>query len=724
MSNEEFIAGTVERFLFHNNENGFAVFILTSGTSSLMAKGIVPSLTIGQEVQLKGVWEFHAKFGKQFAITECVNVVPTSITGLKKYLGSGLIKGIGKVYAEKLVDYFGAEILTVIDTTPERLTKVPGIGAKRVETIIAAWKEQKGIADVMIFLQEKDISPAYAAKIYKKYQHESKTVLLENPYRLAEEIWGIGFKMADKIALNVGFKTDSPQRISAGVLFALSTAASSGHLYMELNELKEKALELLELTPDHKHLLKAALHELYTRNKITLITHNEVHYIGLHYHEYVEKSLANYIQKLTAYPSPHIFNIDQLYQSLRAPQEGEIALNEHQQKGVLACLQNKITIITGGPGTGKTTLIKKLLSLLESQKIEYKLASPTGRAAQRMMESTGRYAMTLHRLLEFDVSSMKFVHNENNALATQFLIVDEASMIDIFLAHALIKAIPLPAHLVLIGDIDQLPSVGAGNFLQDCIASGIVTTIRLTEIFRQAQDSLIVVNAHRVNRGEFPTTFLPDARRDFIFIKEESPENIATHFKRILYAELPKHYITIEDAQILVPMNRGGAGAHTFNHIMQGLVNPEPKDHVAYAGTTYKLGDKVMQIRNNYDKNVFNGDIGTLETIDSVEKTLTVTFGSRTIEYEFDELSELILAYAVTIHKSQGSEYSAVIIPIFMHHFTLLQRNLIYTAITRAKKLCVIIGQPRALAMAIKNSKSVKRVTFLEKFLLENSRSS
>ncbi len=717
------INGTIERFLFQSEENGFAVFVLNSRGKPITVKGYLPQIQAGQEVHLQGSWVFHAKFGKQFEATQCTSILPTTVVGLKKYLGSGLIKGIGPIYAEKLVDYFGANILNIIDTSPERLQEVAGIGQKRIDQITLAWRDQKEISNLMVFLQERNISPALAARIYKHYRNEARAVLQENPYRLADEMWGIGFKTADEIALKLGFQLYAPQRIASGILYAINNAASQGHLYVELNDLKKKTIELLELNSDSaasesEQLVKQALHALYNKDKIKLITENEQHYLTLSSFFYSEKGVAFRIKGLLARPSLHQFNIDQIYQSLRAPHEGEVNLNEDQQKGILSCLQHKVTIITGGPGTGKTTLIKKLLGILDTEKVRYKLAAPTGRAAKRIIEGTGKYAMTIHRLLEFDPASRGFTYNEAHALKLDFLIVDEASMIDIFLAHSLLKALPETAHLVLIGDIDQLPSVGAGNVLNDLIASNKVPTIRLTQIFRQAQDSLIIVNAHKINRGEFPVTFLPDARKDFFFIKEEKPEEVENHVKRILFVELPKRGISLDDTTILTPMNRGIIGTQSLNHTLQGMLNHEAVEQVTYAGTTYKKGDKVMQIRNNYDKHVYNGDIGIIETIDTIEKELFVQFGdTKTIAYDFDELNELVLAYAISIHKSQGSEYAAVVVPIFMQHFMLLQRNLIYTALTRAKKICFFIGQTKALAIALRNAKGTVRLTFLQRFL-------
>lgn len=722
MQELETVTGTIERFLYQSEDNGFAVFVLQgSNKQAITVKGYLPSVQAGQEVQLQGTWVFHAKFGRQFEAKQCISMLPTTVVGLKKYLGSGLIKGIGPIYAEKLVTHFGTDILTIIEQSPHRLHEIDGIGEKRIEQIATAWKEQKDIANLMVFLQERDITPGLAAKIYKHYRHESIAILHENPYRIADDIWGIGFRTADELALKLGFQPHAPQRIAAGILYAISTATQQGHLYIELSDLKKKTLELLELiSGQHDDLVKQALHTLYNNDKIKLLSEHEKHYITLTSFYFSEKGIATRIKALLQRPSDHRFNIDQIYHTLRSENPHEIMLNEDQQRGILSCLQHKVTIITGGPGTGKTTLIKKLLSVLDTERVQYKLAAPTGRAAKRIIEGTGKYALTIHRLLEFDPNSRGFTYNETHALKLDFLIIDEASMIDVFLAHAILKALPTSAHLVFIGDIDQLPSVGPGNILHDLIASGIVPCVRLTQIFRQAQDSLIVVNAHKINKGEFPVSFLPDAKRDFSFIKEENQEAVEGHLKRILFVELPKRGIAVDDVMILTPMNRGIIGTISLNHTLQTLLNPESThESVSVRGTTFKKGDKVMQIRNNYDKHVYNGDIGVISAVYTASKELTVVFGEqKAVTYDFDELDELVLAYAISIHKSQGSEYSAVIIPLFMQHFMLLQRNLVYTGLTRAKRLCYFIGQPKALAVALRNAKGTTRLTFLKKFLL------
>jgi exodeoxyribonuclease V alpha subunit len=715
------LTGTIDRFLFQSPDNGFSVVVLqVSTTTTAIIKGYFPNTHAGQHINVVGSWTTHPKFGKQFDATSFSTSVPTTHVGLKKYLGSGLIKGIGPKSAEKLVDYFGVTILDIIEKNPEQLYKVPSFGKKKIEMILNSWSQQKEIANVMVFLQEKGVSTAYATKIYKKYGQQSIALVKENPYRLADEIWGIGFKIADAIAQNLGYDTESLKRLKAGIIFAITSEISNGHLYLEVATLKQKTKTLLELedslTIDEK--IKQALTDLYHDEKIKLITHDNKHLVTLTQYYFSEKGVATKIRSLISRPTPHSFDMDALYKLLSTTQEGEINLNEDQQRGILACLQHKVSIITGGPGTGKTTLVKKLLQLLESQKIQYRLAAPTGRAAKRMFEGTGRSAVTLHRLLEFNFETNSFTHNEQNALKLDFLIVDEASMIDIFLAHALLKALPADAHLILIGDVDQLPSVGAGNFLNDVIASTITTTTRLKHIFRQSQDSLIIINAHRINNGEFPTSFLPDAKRDFVYIKEDEPDQVKQHLESIYATKLHRYGIKAEESIVLVPMNRGIVGTQTINQTLQSILNPgSSKAHINRGDSVFKQGDRVMQIRNNYDKIVFNGDIGIIDTIDTEDRTMSVLFGDRSIEYEFNELEELVLAYAVTIHKSQGSEYAAVIVPLFMQHFTLLQRNLIYTAITRAKRLCIFIGQPRAIAMGIKNNKGITRTTLLQPFL-------
>lgn len=723
MHETEIIQGIVDRIIFHNQENGFAVFVVQlNSRESITVKGCIPSIAAGEQILIQGTWNMHQKFGKQFDAHSCQKQVPTSIAGLKKYLGSGLIKGIGPVYGDKLVAAFGEKVLEVIDKTPERLLSVPGIGAKRVERIIIAWKDQREISNIMVFLQNKGISTTYAVKIYKQYKEQSIAVIEENPYRLAQDIWGIGFKTADQIAQKNGIAPDCKRRISAAILHMIQTTASDGSVYIELEKLKKETALLLELDLETiKLIIKCALHDLYNSDKIKLLTYKEIHYLTLPSFYFSEKGIAQRTDTLLNYPASHRFNIPEIEQTLHAQLSESIILNDHQRTAVLACLQHKITIITGGPGTGKTTIIKKLLAILDTHHSKYYLAAPTGRAAKRITEGTGRPASTLHRLLDFDVATMGFRHNENNALKIDYLIVDEASMIDIFLAHALLKALPYPAHLVLIGDIDQLPSVGAGNFLQDMITSQKVMTVKLQHIFRQAQNSLIIINAHRINNGEFPTSSHENARRDFVFIKEDNPENIPAHLESIYNKALRQYGIHKDESIVLTPMHRGIAGTQKLNHDLQNMLNNnENVPTITYAGTQFKIGDRVMQLRNNYDKHVFNGDIGIIETIEAEDKIIKVRFFENIVEYEVSDLNELVHAYAISIHKSQGSEFSAVIIPLFMQHFMMLQRNLIYTAVTRAKKLCIIIGQPRAIAIAIKNNKSIERVTFLKQFLISD----
>lgn len=717
----ENITGTVDRFLFQGADNGFTICIVidTKKNQAITAKGYLPNLQAGQEVSLFGNWIFHPKFGKQFEVQKYQITLPSSPNGLKKYLGSGLIKGIGQIYAEKLVAHFGCEILKIINEQPDRLQEVAGIGAKRIEQIKNSWQQQREVSNIMVFLQDKEISTSYAIKIYKKYGQNSIAVLQENPYRLADEIWGIGFKVADAIATKLGIAHDSIKRIKSGINYAINSAVGQGHLYVELDNLRKQAYEFLELNPtEHGTKLKQAFQDLHQNEIIKVVKYNNQHFVTLSQFLFTEKSIAKKINLMLESGASYQFDLDKIYHQMRT-NTGPVQLNDHQQLAIISALKNKLTIITGGPGTGKTTLIKQLLAILDHHQIGYKLAAPTGRAAKRISESTNKFAATIHRLLEFDVSTMKFVHNEQNTLQTPFLIIDEASMIDTFLINSILKALSLNTHLILIGDIDQLPSVGAGNVLSDLIKSTRVPYTQLTEIFRQAQDSLIIINAHRVNHGEFPTSQgLEQIQKDFIFIKEEQPEKLPVHFEHILKNILIRYRILPSQMNVLSPMHRGTAGTQKINFDLQKLLNPGNNDQIiSHSGYSYKITDRVMQLKNNYDKNIYNGDIGTIVEIKTTEQTLTCNYDGRLVEYEFSELDEITLAYAVSIHKSQGSEYDAVIIPIFTQHFTLLQRNLLYTAITRAKKLCILIGQPKAIAMTVKNNKTIERKTFLKQLL-------
>ncbi len=709
------IAGTIERFIFNNPENGYTVFIITlDKQQSITASGVVPHATAGQEIELIGQWVNHKKFGRQFAIESSIQKIPSTLTGLKKYLGSGLIKGIGPSYAEKLVDHFGNAIMNIIEHEPERLQEVAGIGQKRAQLITASFIEQKDISHIMIFLQGYGISPVYAAKIYRQYRGKTVDVLKENPYRLADEVWGIGFKLADDIAQKMGFATESPHRVTAGIIYTLQLYGQSGTSYIPHEELAQKACNLLELNSD---LIEQGMATLIIQEKIKELIFQEKKYCALMAHYNAERGIAHKLQQLVRYPALIAIDSTALYQKLTAHKIGSLVLNDDQIRSIMTIFENRVTVITGGPGTGKTTLIRTLLTVLDQEKIVYKLAAPTGRAAKRITEQTGKFATTIHRLLEIDPQTFTFLHNESHALKTQMLIVDESSMVDIFLAHALLKAVPLGASIVFLGDIDQLPSVGPGSFLADCLASSVIARVKLTHIFRQAQNSLITLNAHRIITGQPPIKATPETRHDFIFIPEAQAENL---FERIIHCYktvLKQHTIAQENTVILTPMNRGVAGNFTLNHNLQDFLNGGEKKSISAGNTTFKLDDKVMQIKNNYEKMVFNGDCGTVQEIDFHEKTMTVLFNEKTVMYEFDELNELILAYSMTIHKSQGSEYDAVIIPIFMQHYTLLARNLIYTAITRAKKLCIIIGEPKAIHCALAQARTGQRVTFLTHYL-------
>jgi exodeoxyribonuclease V alpha subunit len=710
--------GTIDRFVYSNQENGYAVCILLiDNKEQITINGSIAHLRPGELITVRGSWHTHAKFGRQFIVQSLVIHPLTSHEGLKKYLASGVIKGIGASYAQKLVDFFGTQVLEIIDKKPEELRRVPGVGPKRIESIIEGWQHQKEISHIMVFLQERGISPTYAMKIYKTYGKNARDIVADNPYRLAADVWGIGFTLADTIAQNSGIQLHDSKRIAAGICHVLGESTKNGHLYEELEDLKKKSLELLSLTQEYMDLLRAPLRLLHDEHKIAVLHHNGKYFIALASCYHTEKKLARRIKECMDFPLVRPLVVDDITVLLeKQAASSPLVMHDNQKKAIISALTNTITVITGGPGTGKTTVIKTILSLFNAYKLNYKLAAPTGRAAKRMAESTGSYATTIHRLLEFDVSTMAFTRNDTNALSCDILIIDETSMLDVFLAHAILKAVPLGSRILLIGDSDQLPSVGPGNFLHDLITSNMVPCVQLTHIFRQAHNSMIVVNAHRINCGKFPLTKQQEGmREDFLYITEEVAEQCCYHIETIFHKTLPRLGIQAHDAMVLTPMHRGVTGAYELNNFLQQLLNAQSERGIQYRNIHFKINDRVMQLKNNYDKLVFNGDLGYITAIST--DTVSVLFDGRLVHYEMNECDEITLAYAISIHKSQGSEFDVVIIPLFMSHFMLLQKNLLYTAVTRAKKFCILIGQSKAITIALQNKKAGERITFLRHFL-------
>jgi exodeoxyribonuclease V alpha subunit len=707
------LEGVLERVVFFNEENGFTVARLqVAKRRDLVAiVGILPSPMPGETLRLKGEWVIDAKFGEQFRVQSCLSVLPATLTGIEKYLGSGLVKGIGPIMAKRIVAKFGLDTLDVIEDSTEKLQEVEGIGPIRVERITKAWQEQREIREVMVFLQGEGVSSTYAVKIYKAYGDRAISAVKENPYRLALDISGIGFKTADKIAQNMGIDPTSPMRAEAGIIHVLSELVDEGHVYYPYEELKEKATELLELG---KETLDTALGTLAEQHRVVIEEHPELKAVYLTPLHVAEVNVA--IRLKTLLNSPKQLSQIDIEKAIEWVQRvNQIELAEMQKEALRKAITGKVTVITGGPGTGKTTLVNSLIKILGQKRQSIVLASPTGRAAKRLSEVTGHEAKTIHRLLEFSPSEGGFKRNEDNLLDADLVIIDEVSMVDILLMNHLLKAMPPAATLLLVGDADQLPSVGPGNVLKDIIASEQVETIKLTEIFRQAQESLIVVNAHRVNRGEFlqlqPS---PGQQSNLYFINREEPEKVMEVIKDLCKRRLPHafQFDSLEDIQVMTPMHRGTVGVSNLNAELQNLLNPNGKA-VARGGRLFRVNDKVMQIKNNYEKDTFNGDIGRIVDIDLEEQKLMVKLEDRVIDYDWSDLDELVLAYAISIHKSQGSEYPAVVIPLLTQHYIMLQRNLLYTAITRARRLVVLVGSKRAIAIAIKNNKVQLRYTKL-----------
>jgi exodeoxyribonuclease V alpha subunit len=701
------IFGYIESVVFSSEETGFTVARLKEPKKAELTTlvGAMPSLQPGESIRCEGSWKNHPQHGRQFEVTRCEFEAPSDLLGIQKYLESGMIKGIGKVYAERIVKQFGLDTLQVIDATPERLFEVSGLGKKRVETIISCWGQQRAIRGVMIFLRSHGISPAYAQKIYKTYGDQSIEKVSSNPYSLAKEIHGVGFKTADRIAKNLGIPSDSPVRIDAGIEHLLWELTNEGHVCYPEKEYIPQAKELLEATDGQ---IEERLEALIQGGHIM----REDPFIWIKPLYLSEVGIARELARLCQTPSP-LRSIDPNKAISWVQEKLQLQLAIQQKEAVGAGTSSKVLIITGGPGTGKSTITNAILTISDKLTTKIMLAAPTGRAAKRMTEITKKKAFTIHALLEMDFKAGGFKHKRDNPLDCDLIIIDEVSMVDTLLMHHLLKAIPSHARLILIGDIDQLPSVGPGNVLKDMIQSGCLPVYGLTQIFRQAAGSQIVTNAHFINKGVMPS-LRARPQDDFFFISADSPETICNTICDLVLHRLPRKYRfhRFDDIQVLSPMKRGVIGCENLNVVLQRVLNPHPSP-LTRMGRSFHPGDKVMQLRNNYQKHVYNGDIGTVHTIDEQEEIIKVRFDERVVSYDFSEIDELVLAYAVSIHKYQGSECPCVIIPIHMSHFKLLFRNLLYTGITRGKKLVILVGSKKALAMAIQNDEVLVRHTGL-----------
>lgn len=701
----EYLSGVVERITYENEENGFSIIkIKSKGFPDLVTVvGKLAAVNVGSVISLKGEWKVDSKYGRQFAARDYRETMPATIAGIEKYLGSGLIKGIGPVYAKRITGCFGEDTLRVLEEEADYLTKVEGIGTKRLEMIKKGWQEQKEIKNVMLFLQSNGVSTAFAVKIFKTYGNKSINIVKANPYRLADDIWGIGFLTADKIALQMGFDRNSFERCRSGLVYVLNELSRDGHCYATRDQLYAEATKMLELEPQ---LLEKTLAVMIEEK--TVIAEDDDLYLPSLY--YSEQGTAKRIREILAQKSPYQgLDVQDIIETLEKT-EG-IQYDEIQREAVKTAAASKFMVLTGGPGTGKTTTTLAVIKVFQRLGAQVALAAPTGRAAKRMTETTGMEAKTIHRLLEYKPPE-GCKKNAENPLECDVLIIDETSMVDIILMYNLLKAVDNKTIIILVGDVDQLPSVGAGNVLGDIIQSGIVNVVKLTKIFRQAQGSAIITNAHKINRGEFPTQGGRDS--DFFFLEEEDPVRIVWTIRDLCLKRLPAYYNVdpVNDIQILCPMQRGETGTQNLNAVLQEALNKSDIS-IRYGGMVYKLGDKVMQIKNNYDKNVFNGDIGSITHIDPEERTLIIDFDGSLVEYDASELDETVLSYAATVHKSQGSEYKIVIAPFTIQHYMMLKRNLLYTCITRAKKLMILVGTKKAVGIAVHNNQSSRRNTRL-----------
>lgn len=698
----------VERITYQNPDNGYSVLkVRMKGFDDLIpVVGNLLDAAVGSVLLVEGEWKVDAKYGREFIADKWEETMPATLYGIEKYLGSGLIKGVGPKCAKQIVSTFGLDTISVIESTPKKLLSVPSIGRKRVRMIQESWERQKEVKNIMLFLQSYGVSAGFAAKIYKAYGNESIGKVKGNPFCLADDIWGIGFKTADGIAEKLGVGKESFVRCRSGLMYTLNELADDGHVFAYRDQLIQKGIELLDAP---ESAITAALEKMLSEQD--LILDGDAIFLPAFY--YAETGAANRLLRLISAPPSRELPGDVPVEEIE--KESGIQYDPVQIEAIAQAAKSKVMVLTGGPGTGKTTVTQGIIAMYRSAGLKVLLAAPTGRAAKRMTEATGLESKTIHRLLEFKPPN-GYEKNEDTPLEGDVLIVDEASMIDVILMNSLLKAIPPHMRLILVGDIDQLPSVGAGNVLRDMIDSGSIPVVRLTKIFRQAQSSRIVMNAHRINEGKLPD-ISNGKTADFFFIEDKDPEHTAMQIVDLVKRRLPKAYqVPTSSIQVLTPMQRGVIGASNLNLMLQDAINPT-EVLLRRSGLTYRQNDRVMQIKNNYEKEIFNGDIGSIQSVDLENRTLTVLFDNRLIIYDSTELDELTLAYATTIHKAQGSEYPIVVMPVLMSHYVMLQRNMIYTGITRAKKLLVLIGAKNALRYCVQNVTVTNRNTRLKERL-------
>ena len=711
----ESLSGLIERVRFFNEENGFAVLkVKAKGhRDEVTVVGTLPSVNAGEWVTAEGRWVRDRDFGLQFRAASLNSTAPTTKEGIEKYLGGGMVKGIGPVYARKLVHKFGENIFDIIENYSARLEEVDGIGPQRRRRIKGAWAEQKVVREIMVFLHSQGVSTSRAVRIYKTYGEKAIEQVRSDPYTLARDIHGIGFATADRIAQNIGIPHDSILRACAGLDHVLLEATNDGHCALPLDLLKEEAGKLLSV--DDK-IVAAALERNLGRQELVLESIGGQELVFLPSLKRAEETVARRIRELCASPASYPpIDLDKAVAWCQQKTGKELAPS--QREALKQAMNRRALIITGGPGVGKTTLVNAILLILHAKKVRCQLCAPTGRAAKRLFETTGLEAKTIHRLLEVQPATGAFIRNESRPLDCDLLVVDETSMVDVPLMSHLLRAMPAQGSLLLVGDVDQLPSVGPGLVLRHSIESGVVPVARLKEVFRQAAGSRIITNAHRINQGLLPELPPRDADRDFYFVEREEPERIADTLLDLVKRRIPNKFKLdpIRDIQVLAPMNRGSLGIRELNVRLQAELNPGRTDEpfVEKFGWQFRVRDKVIQTENDYDKEVFNGDIGQIVKVDPLEREVTVSFAPREVVYDFGELDEIALAYAITIHKAQGSEFPAVVIPLAMQHYLLLQRNLVYTGVTRGKQLVVLVGQKKALAVAVRNNRTEQRFSGL-----------